>query len=200
MEAASLSSQKTAIRLFVAKYAALTFIATRICFGFLATKLGFFEAYITKKRRFSFFWERRCNQLYSTTPYFGLFAVKLCCWQRYFIGKRFSSSLQRVTLVFAWFYSKQRFCMCLAKLRCFQHHLSENNVFFFRYQTTLVNYAAFSLITPKTCFCLLATKLGCFELYVACSLLKYVVLSFIAPKTCFASLPSNWAFSIKLQR
>ena len=48
MEAASLSSQKTAIWLFVAKYAALTFIATRICFGLLATKLGFFEAYSTK--------------------------------------------------------------------------------------------------------------------------------------------------------
>ena len=48
VEAASLSSKKTAIRLFVAKYAALTFIATRICFGLLATKLGFFEAYITK--------------------------------------------------------------------------------------------------------------------------------------------------------
>ena len=47
------------------------------------------------------------------------------------------------------------------------NHLSENNVFFyFRYQTTLVNYAAFSLIAPKTCFCLLATKIGCFELYV----------------------------------
>ena len=81
----------------------------------------------------------------------------------------------------------------MARLRCFQHHLSENNVFFFFcYQTALVNYAAFSLIPPKTCFCLLATKLGCFELYVACSLLKYGVLSFIAPKTCFA------LFAVKL--
>ena len=63
---------------------------------------------------------------------------------------------------------------------------------FFRYQTTLLNYAAFSLMAPKTCFCLLATKLGCFELYVACSLLKYGVLSFIASKTCFA------LFAVKL--
>ena len=55
----------------------------------------------------AFCWERRCNQLYSTTPYFGLFAVKLCCWQRYCTGKRFSSSL------------KQRFCLCLAKLQRF---------------------------------------------------------------------------------
>jgi len=54
VEAASLSSQKTAIRLFVAKYAALTFIATRICFGLLATKLGFFDAYITKNSVFAF--------------------------------------------------------------------------------------------------------------------------------------------------
>ena len=80
----------------------------------------------------------------------------------------------------------------MARLRCFQHHLSENNVFFFRYQTTLVNYAAFSLTAPKTYFCLLATKLGCFELYVACSSLKYGVFSFIAPKTCFA------LFAVKL--
>ena len=80
----------------------------------------------------------------------------------------------------------------MARLRCFQHHLSGNNVFFFRYQITLVNYAAFSLTAPKTWFCSLAAKLGCFELYVACSLLKYGVLSFIAPKTCFA------LFAVKL--
>ena len=81
----------------------------------------------------------------------------------------------------------------MARLRYFQHHLSENSVFFFlRYQTTLVNYAAFSLIVPKTCFCLLATKLGCLELYVACTLLKYGVLSFIAPKSCFT------LFAVKL--
>ena len=54
VEAASLSSQKTAIWLFVAKCAALTFTATRICFGLLATKISIFEAYILKKLRFSF--------------------------------------------------------------------------------------------------------------------------------------------------
>ena len=81
------------------------------CFGilFLRTKLGFFEAYITKNGVFPFCRERHCNQFYSTTPYFGLFAVKLCCWQRYFIGKRFSSSFQRLTLAFHFILFKTMF-------------------------------------------------------------------------------------------
>ena len=83
----------------------------------------------------------------------------------------------------------------MARLRCFQHHLSENNVFFL---FSLPNYPCklrcFQFDGTKNMFFLflLATKLGCFELYVACSLLKYGVLSFIAPKTCFA------LFAVKL--
>ena len=73
VEAASLSSQKTTIRLFVAKYAA----ATRICFGLSATKLGFFEAYITKNNVFAFCWETRWNQLYSTNTIFWFVRRKI---------------------------------------------------------------------------------------------------------------------------
>ena len=73
VEAASLSSQKTTIRLFVAKYAA----ATRICFGLSATKLSFFESYITKNRVFAFCWETRCNQLYSTNTIFWFVRRKI---------------------------------------------------------------------------------------------------------------------------
>ena len=49
----------------------------------------------------------------------GLFAVKFCCFHRYCTGKRFSSSLQRVTLLFSWFYSKPRFFLWLAEWQRF---------------------------------------------------------------------------------
>ena len=39
----------------------------------------------------------------------GFFAVKLGCFQCYCTGKRLSTSLQQVTLIFTWFHSKQRF-------------------------------------------------------------------------------------------
>ena len=32
---------------------------------------------------------------------------------------------------FTWSYSKQRFCLFSAKVRCFQHYVSENRLFFF---------------------------------------------------------------------
>ena len=78
------------------------------------------------------------------------------------------------TLLFAWFYSKQRFCLCLAKLqrfcyllarlRFFQHHLSENNVsFFFCYQTALVNIMLLSVSSHQKCFASFAVKLGIFQ-------------------------------------
>ena len=51
--------------------------------------------------------------------FYGLFAVKLGCFQRYSTRKMFSSSLQWVTLIFTWFYLKQRFCLFSNKLHCF---------------------------------------------------------------------------------
>ena len=44
----------------------------------------------------------------------------MCCCQRYCTWKRFSSSLQQITLVFTSFYSKQPFYLCLGKWRCFR--------------------------------------------------------------------------------
>ena len=52
---------------------------------------------------------------------FGLFAVKLGCFRRYCTEKMFSPSLQRVTLIFTRFYSKQRFCLFSGKLRSLQY-------------------------------------------------------------------------------
>ena len=144
MEAASLSSQETTIRLFVAKYAA----ATRICFGLSATKLGFFEAYITKNSVLAFCWETRCNQLYSTNTIFwfvpcniGLFPVLLHQRKVFFQYAASHSDFHLILL-------KQRFCFLLAKLPCFR-------IIFLR--TTLFSVFVTKLhfghsILPKKCF------------------------------------------------
>ena len=97
------------------------------CFEFYSTKNIFWLvgneielwALYRKNQRFCFFLATtRCTQLYSTKKKcFGLFPIKLCGLQWYCTGKRFSFSLQRVRLIFPWFYSKQRFYLCLAKLR-----------------------------------------------------------------------------------
>ena len=69
-------------------------------------------------------------------------------------GKRFSSSLQRVTLGFTWFYSK-RFRLFSAKLRCFQHYVSHKRLFL-----VFVRKLYFwPFILSKTCFGVLAMKL-----------------------------------------
>ena len=100
------------------------------CFGLLATKLGCFEPHVTKYSvfsllclkyvAFSFLAGRTC---------FGLFAVTVGSSQRYCSGKKFSPSLQRVTLIFTWFYSKKRFRLFPARLRCFQQYVYENRLF-----------------------------------------------------------------------
>ena len=95
------------------------FYSTENIFWLVGNEIELLWAFYRKKQRFCFFLAKtRCTQLYSTKRYFGLFPVKLCGFQRYCTGKRFSLSLQRVTLIFPWFYSKQRFCLCLAKLHC----------------------------------------------------------------------------------
>ena len=118
---------------------------------------------------------------------FGLVAVKLCVFQWYCTGKRFSFGLQRVRPNFPWFYSKQRFYLCLAKLRCCRILILRTTFssFFVR------RLHIWRSILPEKCFGLLATKLGCFEPYVTKNsvfsllCLKYVAFSFIAGRTCF---------------
>ena len=63
-----------------------------------------------KRKRFCFFVAKtRWTRLYSTENMFGLFAVILGCFQSYCTKKRSSSSMQRVTLIFTWFYSNNGF-------------------------------------------------------------------------------------------
>ena len=63
-----------------------------------------------KKKRVCFFVAKtRWTQLNSTKNMFGLFAVILGCFQSYCTKKRSSSSMQRVTLIFTWFYSNNGF-------------------------------------------------------------------------------------------
>ena len=126
------------------------------CFGLLDTKLGCFEPYVTKNSifsllclkyvAFSFIAGRTCC---------GLFAVTVGSSQRYFNGKRFSPSLQRVTLTFTWFYSTKRFRHFPARLRCFQQYVPDNRVFL----SSLPKLRFWPFILPKPSFGLVATKL-----------------------------------------
>ena len=84
----------------------------------------------------------------------GLFAVKLGSSQRYCTGKRFSASFQRVMLIFISFCSKERFRLFSAKLRCFQHYVSENRLFF----VFLRKLCFWPFILSKRCFGVLAMR------------------------------------------
>ena len=69
-------------------------------------------------------------------------------------GKRFSASFQRVMLVFISFCSKERFRLSSARLRCFQHYVSENRLFL----VFLRKLCFWPFILSKTCFAVLAVK------------------------------------------
>ena len=139
------------------------FYSTENIFWLVANEIELLWVLYCKNQPFFFFLATtRCTQLYSLKKEcFGLFAVKLCVLQWYCTGKRFSFSLQGVRQIFSWFYSKQGFYMCLAKLR-------SSRILLLR--TTFSSFVSKlhiwrSLLLEK-CFGLLPTKLGCFEPYV----------------------------------
>ena len=79
-------------------------------FLYVGNKIVLLWVLYHKKKHFCFFVAKtRCTQLYSTKNMFGLFAVILGCFQSYCTKKRSSSSMQRVTLIFTWFYSNNGF-------------------------------------------------------------------------------------------
>ena len=126
------------------------------CFGLLATKLGCFEPYVTKNSVFSFLCLKYVAfSFIAGRTCFGLFAVTVGSSQRYCNGKRFSPSLQRVTLIFTWFYSTKRFRLFPARLRCFQQYIPENRLFL----SSLPKLRFWPFILPKPSFGLVATKL-----------------------------------------
>ena len=84
----------------------------------------------------------------------GLFAVKWGCSQRYCTGKRFSASFQRVMLICISFCSKERFRLSSAKLRCFQHYVSENRLFL----VFLRKLCFWPFILSKRCVAVLTMK------------------------------------------
>ena len=60
----------------------MSFIAPKISFGKLATKLRFFELYIAKTSVFAFSWLNHVALSFiAQKKCFGLFAVKLCVLQ-----------------------------------------------------------------------------------------------------------------------
>ena len=166
------------------------FYSTENIFWVVGNEIELLWALYRKNQRFCFFLATtRCTQLYVLKAS-GLFAVKLCVLcvlQWYCTGKRFSFSLQGVRQIFPWFYSKQGFYLCLAKLRC-SRILLLRTTFSSSFVSKLHIWRS---ILPEKCFGLLLTKLGCFEPYIAKNsvlsslCLKYVAFSFIAGKTCF---------------
>ena len=85
---------------------------------------------------------------------FGLLATKIGCFEPY-VTKNSVFPLHRVTLIFTWLYSKQRFRLFPAWLRCFQHFVSENRLFL----SFVPKLRFWSFILPKPSFGLVATKL-----------------------------------------
>ena len=121
-------------------------------FSFVGNKIGLLWNLDPKKQRFCFDIDK--IQLYSTKYMFWFVCHKIVLFSALFNGKRFSSSLQRVTLGFTWFYSK-RFRLFSAKLRCFQHYVSHK-----RLCLVFVRKLCFwPFILSNTCFCVLAMKL-----------------------------------------
>ena len=123
-------------------------------FGLLATKLDYlwavyhikpafacwqemhcFEFYITKKSVFAFSSLKHAGLSFiAQKACFGLFAIILVCFRCYCTKKRFSSSMQGVTLIFTWFYSNNGF----PSFTLSQNRLSEDKlVLCFHNQTTL---------------------------------------------------------------
>ena len=154
--------------------------------------MSFFDLYMAKTSVFAFSWLQHVTLSFiAQKQMFGLFAVKLCVLcvlQWYCTGKRFSFSLQRVRLIFPWFYSKQRFYSCLAKLRCCRILLLRTT-----FSSSFVSRLhILRSKLPEKCFGWLPTKQGCFEPYVTensvFSLLcfKYVAFSLLQEKHVLA--------------
>ena len=146
---------------FVSKLHIWRSILPEKCFGLLATKLGCFEPYVTKNSVFSLLCLKYVAfSFIAGKTCFGLFAVTEGCSQRYCNGKRFSPSLQRVTLIFTWFYSTKRFRLFPARLRCFNElYVTKNCVFAF----SLLKDVPLNFIAQKICFGLFGVKLGSFQ-------------------------------------
>ena len=180
------------------------------CFQHYLSESNHFLGFVSKLHFWRFILPETCFGLVAAQPcvlkYFGLFAVKLCVLcvlQWYCTGKRFSLSLQRVCLIFPWFYSKRRFYLCLAKLRC-SKILLLRTTFSFSFVGKLHIWRS---MLPEKYFGLLATRLGCSEPYVtensvfSLLCLKYAAFSFIAGKTCFGVFCRNSGlFPALLQR
>ena len=126
------------------------------CFGWLPTKQGGFEPYVTENSVFSLLCLKYVAfSFIAGKTCFGLFGVTVGGCQHYCNGKRFSPSLQRVTLIFTWFYSTKRFRLFPARLRCFEQYVSEKRLFL----SFLPKLRFSPFILPKPSFGLVATEL-----------------------------------------
>ena len=162
-------------------------------FWLVGNEIGLLWNLDHKKQRFSFFVAKlRCTELYSRKHIFWFVCHKIVFFSALLSGKRFFSSLQRVTLSFTWFYSKLRFRVFSAKIRCFQHYVSDN-----RLLLVFVRKLCFwPFILSTTCFGVLAMKLEALSVMLQkssdlVSVAKYPSFSLLVPKTSFGLLATK---------
>ena len=124
---------------------------------------------------------------------FGLFAVKLGCFQCYCTGKRLSVSLQRVTLILLDLTQNNAFV-------CFRLRYAVFSIVFLRTGFSFFSQLNFAFDPQKqseNMFWFVANEIESFKLYVRKAAIqfspgKYAPSSFITPKICFGQLAPNW--------
>ena len=102
-------------------------LSTKNKFWFVGNEIKLLWGLNHKKRAFLLF----CCQNTLLSALLQQHAVKLGCFRCCCTRKMFFAGLEWVTLIFSWFYSKQRSRLFSAKLRCFQHYICENSLSFF---------------------------------------------------------------------
>ena len=155
-------SEKAAIQCFVGKHAALSFIAPKISFGQLATKLSFFELYIAKTSVFTFSWVQHVPLSFMPSKErVSLSLAQLHCLQYYLSQNNLCHiSLHEIPFLRANL-SKICFGAFAASWGWFELCVTSKERFF----ACVFKYASFSYIAKKTCFGLCAVELRCFQRY-----------------------------------
>ena len=129
-------------------------------FWLVGNEIGLLWNLDHKKQRFSFFVAKlRCTELYSTKHIFWFVCHKIVFFSVLLSGKRFFPVCSE-SLSFTWFYSKLRFRVFSAKIRCFQHYVSDN-----RLLLVFVRKLCFWPFIDNMFWCV-GNEIGSFERYV----------------------------------
>ena len=150
-------------------------------------KLSFFELYIAENTILAFSWLKHVVLSFLQKKNVLVCLPYSCVVSRFIALEKGFLTVCSESALFS-LDSKQRFCLCLGKLRYSRILLLRKT-----FSSSFVGKPhIWHSILPKKCFGLLATKLGCFEPYVTENsvspllCLKYPAFNFIAGKTCFS--------------